>query len=397
MNQQLIWSFLISLVFSFSPLLAQDLQLPTEAEAIAERYVKKRSNQNLVITVWRDGQQITQGFGNVSKDQKVAPTKETRYGLGGMSAIFSTALMDNMASQGRLDMSDPIGLYLPANRIVPNYLPASCVELEIPVPGQPPQRIVRCEADTMAQAICITFCDLASHVAGLGNTTQDWMGWNPISGSIRPGQDPSGPELEAFWTGFEQAELLNAPGRYFYYSNLGIAVLGQTLAELEGVPYSDLFAKQISQPLQLVHTDFSPASSVPTTPPIDEKGKPIAFPTFEALAPAFGVYSNTEDLLAYGKLLFASNSSWQNMLEQTVQPRLDAPFRINREPTQVGYGWFTTRLSAASNLPVHWINGGVPGYRSFFAIQPDTKTIVIILASGNELVDSLGWSILRDL
>jgi hypothetical protein len=55
MNQQLIWSFLISLVFSFSPLLAQDLQLPTEAEAIAERYVKKRSNQNLVITVWRDG------------------------------------------------------------------------------------------------------------------------------------------------------------------------------------------------------------------------------------------------------------------------------------------------------------------------------------------------------
>ena len=63
----------------------------------------------------------------------------------------------------------------------------------------------------------------------------------------------------------------------------------------------------------------------------------------------------------------------------------------------MGYGWFTSTLNEATNLPVQWVNGGTGGFRTFIGFNKDTQSGVVVLSNSANEVDELGFLFLEGL
>jgi CubicO group peptidase (beta-lactamase class C family) len=66
------------------------------------------------------------------------------------------------------------------------------------------------------------------------------------------------PEIEQLLERFEEAEQVLEPGRWFHYSNLAFALLGEVVARRAGKPYREVIQERILSPLGLERTTWSP-------------------------------------------------------------------------------------------------------------------------------------------
>ena len=136
------------------------------------------------------------------------------------------------------------------------------------------------------------------------------------------------------------------------YSNFGMAVLGQALAEHTGTPFRDLLRDRILVPLGMTSTVIvEPGEPLPGTPGRTENGTPVQAWRGWGYAPAGGaIWSTAADL---GRLLDGVAAG-------------TAPGASAAEPRtgytgdrRIGYGWITsTHPSATGERTVTWHNGG---------------------------------------
>lgn len=400
-----MYRFFLSYCFSFllfamhAP--AQQ-DLPSSVEKLAKKYVKKRKNQGLLIGVLQNGQTRFFGFGQLSKGNEQVPDEQTLFQIGTLTTVFTTSLMYYESMQGRFELGDPVQFYTPQSVEVPGYVPIKCVELPVPnlppdmAVGQPP-RIISCKPDPQEADICVAFCDLASHTAGLPNAPGDWYDWNPFSRN-HSNNLQNLPDTADFWRVVPTVVPSEAPGRYFKFSNYGIALLGNLLATMHDQEFETYLQEQMLQSLRLSHTGFAPAPDLPQATGHDLRGEALAPSSFQAFAPVAGLWSNGIDLLKWlNQNMTSVDFDWSNAFDQVQQARFDVPFRINGAATDGGFGWFVSKLSEDSNLPVTWINGGTAGFRSFLAFNRDTQTGVVILSNSAQMVDEIGWLLLQEI
>lgn len=130
-------------------------------------------------------------FGYSNADAQTPITPDTLFQIGSISKVMVAAVLHQLASQGRLRLTDRVSALLPT----------------VPLPS--------------GNAIRVQ--DLLDHVAGL------------------PGDAPMFPD-GGLWTAY-------APGRHWHYSNTGYEILGKLAEQSGGKPLRQLLGERIFAPL----------------------------------------------------------------------------------------------------------------------------------------------------
>jgi len=371
--------------------------IPTTVEDQAQNYIKKRKNVGLVIGVLQGDFREAYGYGRMAGRNAPTPDGQTLFEIGGLTTVFTGTLATRLEKQGAFSFQEKIQPYLESRTEVPAYQPQRCVEIRLP--GQAPIR--SCSPDPLADEVCINFCDLASHSSGLACSDGCWYTWNPFVDIEYEEKQFTDIGVEELFLEVANLELEAAPGYEFRYSNIGMAMLGHLLADMQQTTYDSLLQKELLIPLHLSDTRLyltTPQQVDRLATGHNDRGRPVPPWNFVGMAPAAGLKSTADDLLDFLYLqMHPPDSEWQKVFQTARQPYLEVKFPGLKRLTHTGYGWLISLLSESSNRDVFWMNGGTGGFRAFMGMIPGTQTAVVVLSNNAQPVDDIGWAILEAL
>jgi len=376
-------------------------QFPPGVDGLAAAHVKKGRNPGLVAAVAEGGHIYYKGYGQISRSNAATPDEHTLFELGALTSVFTTTLMAKESMAGRFDLSEPINAYLPKGADAPAFQPQRCIEVILPTnPTQPPQRILSCTPDPLGDEICIAFCDLATHTSGLPNSGHGLYDWHPIgTAGFLTGPRAGFGKLE-FYNQLAAYPLKGQPGRSYHYSNIGIALAGHLLSDLNGLPFETLLAQELLLPLGMKDTrmQLSPELAQRLAQGHDSKGRAVGRWDFDGLAPAAGLKSTASDLAIFINANLAKDDSQLSaVMEQAQQARVDVEFPTLIRPTEGGYGWLISRLSPESNQQVIWMYGGTAGFRAFMGFIKDARIGIVLLSNSANDIRELGFEMITQL
>lgn len=374
-----------------------------DINAFAQEYVNKKKNKGLVVGLISNGTNEIKGFGQLSNNALHPPDENTIFELGSVTSVFTTSLMLIASQEGHFQLEDRIRDYLPSGVDAPAFKPFICREVEdyshTAVDNVPRTRTI-CEPAPFAPEVCITFCNLASHTAALSDDPKGLYDWNPLyigKQKKDPYKDYTKVEL---YEKLYRNDLNFAPGTHYKYSNSGIALLGNLVADIQQKDFSDLLEEKLLIPLQMDDTQITLRDDQLSRFAIGHtrKGKATNAWNFKAMAPAGGLKSTAKDLIRFIQAnLTTDNTVLADAFEQVQQSRIDVYTRKKERPTTAGYGWFISTLNEATNQPVVWHHGGTGGFRVFVGFIKDTQTGVVILSNSANAVDEMGFDLLEQI
>ncbi len=384
-----------------------DLAGQTGTDATIDRlvgkYVRKHRNHGVAVAIVEYDSIAVKGYGHLARGQDYTPDAHTLFEIGSVTQVFTTTLMMLESNAGRFHISETINNFLPADIQAPSFRPFVCrVEYGEGLTSTTMDRSrVICEPDPLLAPIDVSFCDLASHTSGLPNHPRGLYTWNPLQWMGRHMKDPFHDfSRQQLYDNLYRVQITVPPGTSYRYSESGIALLGNLMADLSGRPFADLLHQSLLEPLGLSDTDFKlmPQQGIRMAKGHNAKGKATSHWHFDAMAPAAGLRSSAHDLALFVRANLSSTSEpLAEAFRQAHQPRIDVPGRRNRRETSGGYGWLVSILSAESNLPVVWVNGGTGGFRSFVSFNKDLGIGVIVLSNSANDVDELAFEIFEHL
>jgi CubicO group peptidase (beta-lactamase class C family) len=287
------------------------------------------------------------GWADVAAQRPAAP--DTIYGICSISKLFTAIAVMRERDAGRLRLDDPVAAHLPYFR------------LEATLPGAPP----------------VTVRDLLTHSGGVPRESAQPYWTDP---------EFAFPTTEEIVGGLAGQRMLYPPERYYQYSNLGLALLGQVVERTSGEVYADYVRRHLIAPLRL-------ASTTPALPE-DEAGRRLAtgygrllregrrdvMPLYRTrgIAPAAGFASTVEDLAAFAAWQFRLLGGGDNeviaaaTLREMQRPQwIDPDWKVTR-----GLGFWVGRLDDTT-LVGH--SGDCPGYRTTIRLDPRRKLAVVVL------------------
>jgi len=224
----------------------------------------------------------------------------------------------------------------------------------------------------------ITLLDLATHHSGMVRMPNNFHPADPAN----PYADYTNKDLYAF---IAKNGVALKPDAKFLYSNVGMGLLGQALANKSGKPYSDLLQQRVLTPLHMGHTFILlPAAEQPNLlTAYNAANKPVSRWDLDAFAPAGGIRSDVRDMLKY---VTAQLHPPPTLAEPIA---FEHKIRADADGGKIAINWF---LSPEGDIYNH--NGGTGGFTTyaFFNTQHDIAGIVLVNRS-SALADSLGLQI----
>lgn len=175
------------------------------------------------------------------------------------------------------------------------------------------------------------------------------------------------------------------------YSNLGVALLGQTLAAATGTAWDELLRTRLLGPLGMRATTapLTAAGLAPGAPRgRTAAGRPADPWTMAGWAPAGGVRSTASDMARYIDALL-DDALPGVRADEVLGPRFDAG-----DGSRIGLAWFTDRFRGRS---VTWHNGGTGGYATMLAMDRDARTGVFVATDVAADVDRIGFRFLTEV
>ncbi len=278
-----------------------------------------------------------------------ATKADALFEIGSITKTFTGLLLAQLAEQKKVRLDEPIRALLPPGTVA---APASGPE--------------------------ITLLDLSAQRSGLPRMPDNFKPADPNN----PYADYDKKALYAFIASHGVA----APAKpVFLYSNVGVGLLGQLLADRAGTNYEALLQKEITGPLGMRDTviTLSPALRARFAPGHDASHKEVPAWDFQALVGAGGIRSTADDMLTY--------------LEAQLHPEhLPPAVRATREGktlaaaiaashvlvgeaskgAHVALGW--TRIDENGS---YWHNGDTAGYDAFALFEPENDFAVVVLGN----------------
>ena len=309
------------------------------------------------------------GFGFADKKKRVPATRDTVYRAGSISKLFTALAAMQLAERGKLSIDQPVAELWPDFRIV------------VPFPS----------------AKSITLRQLMCHRAGMFRES-------PVGSYF----DPSEPSLRATVHSIEACVLVYPPETKTKYSNIGVAVAGQTVATVSGLPFQNYARELLFRPMEMKHASFVRTKAVDyqlaTGYMLVANGRggfrEIEAPRFElGTLPAGNLYTTAEDLAIFMRVLFAGGRSGST---QVIKPETLADMwtaQLTTDTNGFGLGFLVGHANGKKTIG-H--SGAVYGFTSSIAAIPEDKLGVIVLANDDlasaavERVNNAAWRMLRD-
>ncbi len=298
-------------------------------------------------TIW------TGAYGCANVEDGVPSTPNTIGSICSISKLFTSIAIMKLYDDGKLRLDDRI------EELLPWY------NLEQGHPGSGP----------------VTVRSLLTHSSGLPREANFpyWIGPYPF------------PEREQIIEEMANQQTLYPSATYFQYSNLGMTLLGEIVAEVSGMPFDEYVYENIIGPLGL--------SDTRTVLPEDLYGDQLAygytvllrdgtrqkdeFFQTNGIMAAAGFSSTVVDL--------ASFASWHLRLLDSDEPEILRPSTLRymhnvhyTDPsweTTWGLGYSVRRGSGGTKWVGH--GGYCPGYQSILQIQPESKRAYSVIINAN--------------
>ncbi len=242
-----------------------------------------------VVLAAKDGKPFFfEPYGLADRDLGVPNRRDTKFNIGSINKVFTQVAIAQLASQGKLALSDTVRKHLP----------------DYPSPA----------ADR------ITIQELVTMSSGLGDFFGDKYAATPKS-KLR--------SLSDYLPLFADQPLLFEPGTSRRYSNAGYVVLGLIIEKATGETYYDYVREHVFRPAGMKNTDAYPQDAIVSNRAVgytrdrDDGGDGAPGPLHTNVyalparsSSAGGGYSTAEDLLAFDaamradKLLPAAWTDW---------------------------------------------------------------------------------------
>lgn len=279
--------------------------------------------------------------------------------IGSVSKTFTGLLLARMVNKGKVRFDEPVRELLP--------------EGTAPKPDDSE----------------ITLLDLAIQHSGLPRMPDNFRPADPQN----PYADYRPADLYRYLSSHGFAKP-SAPA--FLYSNLGVGLLGQALANRAGVTYRALLQQEIAGPLGLKDTVISLSDRQKTRflQGHDAEHRPSHAWDLDALAGAGAIRSTAADMLTYleAQLQPEKFPALAEAIKQTHELRADAGPGM-----RIGLAWLHMDKDG-----YYWHNGGTGGFSSYAFFDPRNDCAGVVLfnttiGSGGSFADLLGAHVRRRL
>lgn len=269
--------------------------------------------------------------------------EHTLFEIGSVTKTFTATILASMVLDGSVSLSDPVAKYLPS---------------DVKVPSRNGKQI--------------TLLNLATQHSGLPRLPDDFNPADPDD----PYADYTVDKLYAFLNSYK---LPRDPGASYEYSNLGIGLLGTALADRADMPYEELLAQRVLEPLRMTETAVTvpPRLEAQLAQAHDVDGDVTKRWYFQAIAPAGGINSSLSDMLKYLRCAMGQGELAKACLF-AEQPRDTIP------GNRIGLVWWTEN---ARHIVNH--GGDTYGYHAWIAVSPDRTRGVVVLTNGGTSVDGV--------
>lgn len=338
-----------------------------EIRALVRREMRKHKVVGLSLGLV-DGPELVwaEGFGWADKAQKIPATAETGYRSGSVTKLFTASAAMQLRDAGKLDIDAPIDSCLPRFAIRPGV-----------------------QGATRAP----TAREIMSHHSGLPA--------NLVKGMWSPRAEP----FERVLDTLSGETRVQPPATVYQYSNLAMTLLGQCLQERAGLPFADLIARNLLQPLGMHHSAIEPGLSAKPDRALGyRKGRAETIPELRD-TPAGGLNTSVADLARFVAMVLADGRSADGTqvlraatLTEMLEPQHHRPLDFD---IQVGLGW---HLSGAGDIdiqgagPVIHHAGGTLLFNSQLIALPEQQLGVVVLANSAEsrgTVDRVATKLLK--
>lgn len=324
-------------------------------DSLALQYTSRPNTSCLAIGLMHNGKTNYYYYGETTQGNNTLPDGETLFEIGSITKTFTATLLAHLLQVDSMQLDDPITKYLP---------------------------------DSVAQnedLAGITFQNLATHTSGLPRMPANLVPSEPLD----PFRDYDRQALFSYLKGYKRH---NKPDSIYEYSNLGYGIIGELLAYRNNSSYAELIEKTICKPLHLENTIVFPSGDqlqhfIPT---YNSEGKLTPHWHFQAMSGAGSLKTTITDLLKYAEVnLNVPNSPLGKAIEQTHKPSW-----LLSETQDLGLAW---HINIEDFQEIFWHNGKTFGSSSFIAFVPGKKTAVVVLTNAAQIVDEIGFSIIKNL
>jgi CubicO group peptidase (beta-lactamase class C family) len=347
---------LILILMSTSPAFSDEQTKPDFSEAIRliDTWLEAQRDYDhlpgISVAIVTDQEILwSKGYGMADLEKEAPSSPNTIYSICSISKLFTSVAIMQLRDARKLRLED----------LVADHLAWFNLKQQYPETGP------------------ITIRSLLTHSSGLPREA-DYPYWT--------GPDFPFPSPKQVKAKLGTQKTLYPPSTYFQYSNLGLALLGEIVAEVSGMPYQQYIEENILKPLRLANTRTKLPESLwrgkLATGYTAKKrdGTRSMLPLFQAegIAAAAGFSSTVEDLARF--------ASWQfRLLEKGGEEILKAStLREMQRVHWVDPDWQTTwglgfsvREVDGGTMVGH--SGGCPGYRSILNIDPHKKQAFIVM------------------
>lgn len=312
------------------PALAQD---PARMDAVVRDDAEKGEFMGAVLVARDDVVLFDKGYGSANLEWSIPNDGDTKFRLGSVTKQFTSVAILLLQERGKLTLDAPVKTYL---------------------------------TDAPAAWDKVTVRHLLTHSSGIPSFT----GFPDYSSTkTLPATHAS------LIARFRDKPLDFAPGAKFSYSNSGYVLLSAIVEKLSGQSYATFVAENLFKPLGMADTGYdSHAMILPRRASgyAPSKDGPIHADYISMTIPqgAGGLYSTTRDLLKWQRGLYGG---------KLLKPATLAAFRT---PYKDGYA-LGIGVQSAGGVTTIEHGGGIEGFNTSLAYDPDRKLTVVVLGNLN--------------
>ncbi|PXY02586.1 hypothetical protein DF185_00385 [Marinifilum breve] len=288
--------------------------------------------------LYKNDHTFQRAYGLSDIENQKQNTNQTQFNLASVSKHFTAYALLLLEKDGKLQLDDPIGKYLP-------YLPKYKDEISIR--------------------------NLIQHTSGL--TSTDVL---QLLGNI---------SFESTWNQEDEIKLIRSysklnspPNTAFSYSNSGYSLLAEIIENVSKMHYADFMETYVFSPLSL-NSSFvfhSPNQMEKLTTKAYKKVKNKFVRYNEESNYTYGasnIFTNITDMLTWGKHILANDIPYDNYLSKISNTYNTL---IDGDTIKYTYGF---NIKNYKGLKQVRHSGGTLGFRSQFAFYPENDLCIVIL------------------
>jgi serine-type D-Ala-D-Ala carboxypeptidase/endopeptidase len=303
------------------------------AAALKDGALAPATRGGVVIGVVQRGTRRIFAYGPVKED--------SIFEIGSISKTFTGLILARMVEQHKVKLDEPVRELLPPGTVA------------------------------KPDGVEITLLDLVTQQSGLPRMPDNFHPADP--------QDPYADYRAANLYDFIAKHGVSKPANPgFNYSNLGLGLLGQALANRAAMTYPELLKAQVTGRLALHDTvvRLSPDQEKRFVPGHDAKHSEVHAWNLDALAGAGAIRSTGGDMLTYLEAQLHPDNLKEPALASAL--KMSQELRADALPAmKIGFAWlFETKTGN------FWHNGGTGGYSSYALFNPAEDYAVVVLFNG---------------